>query len=97
MISAVIPNSARSACSAAAAGATWLPHTSGFYFGVIGAAGKRSDLERASALAGAVARICFYGCNEQLLASPPPGIADVAAYAREAYQQECALQFSSRV
>ena len=97
VIGTVIPESAKIACSAAASGAAWLPHTSGSYFGVIAAACNRPDLERASALAGAVAHVCFYGYNEQMLASPPPGIATIAAYAREAYQEERALQFSSRV
>ena len=74
-----------------------MPHTSGFFFGVIGAAGKRSDLERAAALAGAIVKVCFYGYNEGLLAFPPPGIADVAALAREAYLHDYALQVASRV
>ena len=96
-ISSAIPLTARRACSAAAAGAAWLPHTSGSFYGVIGAAGKRSDLERAAALAGAIVKICFYGYNEELLAFPLPGAADVAALTREAYLQDRALQTASRV
>ena len=83
-IETVIPEKAVSRCARLAEGAHWLPNTNGRCYGVIAAAGNREDFERAAALAGAVAMVCFFEGKEGRLGV----LSSAAVLAREVFIRE---------
>ena len=83
-IEAVLPEDFRLRSSGPANGAVWLPNVNGRCYGVIAVAPNREDFERASALAGAVAMVCFFDKD----CGPLDALAPAACLTRDIFARE---------